>query len=46
VEPTRGFRDYTKQGGLEGILKNHKLVPEKRELVKNGIAAIIKARST
>jgi len=42
----RGFRDYIKQGGLEGILKNHKLAPEKRDLLKNGIAAIIKVRNT
>ena len=41
----RGFRDYIKQGGLEGILKNHKLAAEKRDLLKNGIVAIIKARN-
>jgi len=41
----RCFRDYIEQSGLEGILKNHKLAAEKRDLLKNGIVAIIKARN-
>ena len=39
----RGFKDFTANGGLKNILKEHKLYEQKRDHYKSGILEIIKA---
>ncbi len=41
-----GFKDYIISGGLEHILKVFNLHEEKRDYLKGGLVAIIKARVT
>lgn len=42
----KGFKDYIVSGGLEHILKVFNLHEEKRDYLKGGLVAIIKARIT
>lgn len=44
-EHHRHFKDYIKQGGLDGILKENQLPEEKRDYLKSGLMVIIKARN-
>ncbi|GAH61014.1 unnamed protein product, partial [marine sediment metagenome] len=41
----RSFKDYIKQGGLDGILKKNQLQIEKRDYIKSGIVTIIKTKN-
>ena len=40
----RGFREYLSNGGLNTILEAHQLVEERRDCIKGGILAIVKAK--
>jgi ubiquinone/menaquinone biosynthesis C-methylase UbiE len=40
----RGFEDFTAGGGLENIIKTHKLKVEKLGYYKNGMVAMVKVR--
>jgi len=41
----RSFKDYIKQGGLNGILKKNQLQIKKRDYIKSGIVTIIKTKN-
>jgi ubiquinone/menaquinone biosynthesis C-methylase UbiE len=41
----RSFKDYIRQGGLDGILNKNQLQIEKRDYLKNGIITIIKTKN-
>lgn len=41
-----GFKDYHRNGGMEGILKTHYLQEERRACMKSGLVVIVKAKST
>jgi ubiquinone/menaquinone biosynthesis C-methylase UbiE len=38
------FRDYLAQGGLNGLLKEAQLIPQKEALLKRGNLQVIKAK--
>jgi len=39
----RGFKDYLRNGGLEGIITKHRLREDSRIYLKNGLVVMIKA---
>ena len=39
----RGFKDYLRNGGLEGIITKHRLREDSRTYLKNGLVVMIKA---
>ncbi len=41
----QGFKDYLKNGGLEEILRNHRLREEYRTLLKSGLVLVLKAKN-
>jgi len=42
----RCFRDYLAQGGLNGILKENRLIPQKEAFLKDGNLQVIKVSNT
>jgi len=42
----KGFRDYINRGGLDKIIRNHKLIEENRDYLKSRLVVIIRARNT
>ena len=42
----KSFRDYINRGGLDKIIRNHKLIEENRDYLKSRLVVIIRARNT